>query len=192
MEQEIWKDVKGFEGYYQVSNMGRLKSFKRSSNGYILSNKNKNGDYLRCTLLEYGHNNGVTILLHRLVYETFVGEIPPKHDIDHIDSNRQNNKLSNLQCLDKKSHVAKTIKHNPNCLRGMINRNKHEQDGIIQLSLAGRFISMFSNAKEASRQTGVCARNISQVARGTEYKPGKVRSQAGGFKWEVAPLIGIE
>ena len=190
MEQEIWKDVKGFEGLYQVSNLGRLKSFKKYSSGYILSNKNQFGDYLRCVLRKEDYKK--TVLLHRLVYETFVGNIPPKHEIDHIDSNKQNNKLNNLQCLDKKRHIAKTIEHNPNCLRGMINRNKNEQDGIIQFTLAGRFISMFSNAKEASRQTGVCARNILQVAKGTEYKPGKVRSQAGGFKWEVAPLISIQ
>lgn len=190
MEQEVWKDIKGFEGLYQVSNLERLKSFKKYPLGYVLASKNQYGDYLRYVLKKEDCNK--TVLVHRLVYETFVGDIPPKHDIDHIDSNRQNNKLSNLQCLDKKSHVAKTIEHNPNCLQGMINRNKHEQDGIIQFSLAGRFISMFSNAKEASIQTGVCARNILQVAKGTEYKPGKVRSQAGGFKWEVAPLISIQ
>nr|WP_297167569.1 NUMOD4 motif-containing HNH endonuclease [uncultured Dysgonomonas sp.] len=190
MEQEIWKDVKGFEGLYQVSNFGKLKSFKKCSSGYILSNKNQFGDYLRYTLRKVDYKK--TVLLHRLVYETFVGSIPTKNEIDHIDSNRQNNKLSNLQCLDKKRHVAKTIEHNPDCIQGMISRNKHEQDGIIQLSLTGRFISMFSNAREASKATGICRRNILQVSRKDEYKPGKIRSQAGGYKWEVAPLISIQ
>ena len=43
--EEIWKDVDGWEGIYQISNMGRLKSFKKVKNGYVLSNKNKKGDY---------------------------------------------------------------------------------------------------------------------------------------------------
>lgn len=50
--REVWKDVKGFEGIYQISNKGRLKSFKRMKDGYILSTKNSKGDYLS-VVLEY-------------------------------------------------------------------------------------------------------------------------------------------
>lgn len=56
---------------------------------------------------------------------------------------------------------------------------------IKQLSLDGEFISIFANAKEASRATGVCARNILQMAAGVPFdKSGVIRKSAGGYKWE--------
>lgn len=48
--KEEWKWVNGFEGVYQISNLGRIKSFKRTDDGYILSNQNATGDYLRVVL----------------------------------------------------------------------------------------------------------------------------------------------
>lgn len=121
---EVWKDIKGFEGIYQISNMGRIISLK-SGTPYILSNKNSKGDYLSVIL---SHNNNKRyVRIHKLVYEAFIGEIPNylKYNIHHIDHNKQNNRYDNLILLSVKEHhlIHSTI--NPNIINGMVNYNKY-------------------------------------------------------------------
>jgi hypothetical protein len=178
--KEEWKDVKGFEGMYQISNYGRLKSFRRSSDGYITSQTNKKGDYLRVVLKETHPT-----YIHHLVAFHFIGERPDGHHIDHIDNNKQNNRLDNLQYLPRSIHVLKTIKENPSAIKGMNNYNRFIRPKVIvQLSMNGDVIAEFANSKEASDRTGVCQRNILQVAKKDEYRPGLIRKQAGGFIWK--------
>lgn len=73
MQEEIWKDVKGFEGIYMVSNKGRLLS-KAKGDLRILSTKNSKGDYIRVAFRT--KNKTKTFSLHKLVYEAFKGETP--------------------------------------------------------------------------------------------------------------------
>jgi len=185
-DKEIWMDVSNFIGIYQISNLGRLKSFKDDKNGVILSNKNSKGDYLRCVLSNKHIKK--TKLLHRLVYETFVSDIKKGYEIDHIDSNKQNNAIENLQCLSTKEHAKKTIIDYPNRCLAMNLYNKNRTRRVYQYTIDMVFVNSYYSAKEAFLKTGVCARNITQVASKTEYKPGLKRSQAGGFIWKYKKL----
>ena len=72
MITEIWKWIDGYERQYQISNYGRLKSFRKYKDGMIMSNTNKNGWYLTVNLFN-SENKRKTERIHRLVYETFVG-----------------------------------------------------------------------------------------------------------------------
>ena len=180
---EEWKWVKGFEGMYQISNMGRLKSFHRDKDGYILSNTNKDGWYLTSNLFD--KNKRKTKRIHVLVAEAFIGEIPRGYHVHHKDGNKQNNIVSNLEIIHPKAHRKKTEKEHPQIVTGMVDYNKFERPKRIQqFDMNGHFIAEYANGKIASMYTGVCARNILQVADGTEYKPGKVRKQAGGYVWK--------
>jgi hypothetical protein len=179
---EVWKDIPSFEGVYQVSNHGRLMSFKSNKAGLILSQKNSKGDYFRYVFKRNGMKK--TILIHRLTFEVFVHKIPNGFDIDHIDGNKQNNVISNLQCLNKRQHVSKTIKEKPNTIGTLNYFNKMRSNRVMQFSLNEDFIKEYSNAKAASIDTGICLRNIHQVASKEEYKLGKIRKQAGGFIWK--------
>lgn len=184
MSAEVWKNVAGFDGLYQVSTCGKVKSFKQSSKGRVLSSKNSKGGYLRCNLSM--DDKKFTVLIHRLVYLTFVGAIPKGMDIDHIDGDKQNNHLSNLQCISRKEHIKKTIIQNPNAIKGLIRHNQVTKiKAVEQWSIDGKFISEFPSFKIASMETGICERNIAQVANKEEYKPGKVRKQAGGYVWKL-------
>lgn len=179
---EEWKWVNGFEGIYQISNYGRLKSFKGNKYGTVLSNKNKNGDYFS-VILKCGVKKRCC-RIHELVMESFVGERPLNYHVHHKDGNKQNNSLNNLMYISIKEHYKKTISSKPNMLYGMINYNRNiKPKKILQYDLEGNFIARHINSKEASDNTGVCARNILQVANLDEYKPGKIRSQAGGYIW---------
>lgn len=107
---EVWKDIEGFEGLYQVSDHGRVKSMDRLvkySDGRIVkykskllkfdkSNENKRGQfYLRATLSK--ENKQKRLQVHRIVANHFIDKIKGKNIINHIDGNPENNHFSNLE-----------------------------------------------------------------------------------------------
>lgn len=74
----------------------------------------------------------------------------------------------------------------PQIITGICDYNKYERPKhILQYNMENHFIAEYANAKIASQLTGVCQRNILQVANKDEYKPGKIRTQAGGYIWKI-------
>ena len=186
--EEIWLDVIGFEGYYQISNFGRTKSFLKEEKGRILKDTNAKGGYFS-RVLKINKNNGLIEIkskrVHVLVAEHFIGSRPKGYHIHHKDGNKQNNRADNLEYISPIEHSILECSLNPSRITGMVNYNRFVRPTpIIQLSISGKFITIYPNAKEAGRKTGVCSRNIHQVASKTQYKPGRIRSQAGGYKWK--------
>jgi len=105
--EEKWSDIKGFGGDYQVSNLGRIKSFKQKKEKILKIQKYSNG-YNFITLSFNGEQKGY--LLHRLVIKSFVGDIPIGLDVNHKDGNKDNNCLNNLEVITKsenQKHAAK-------------------------------------------------------------------------------------
>ena len=99
---EIWKDIKGYEGLYQVSNMGRIKSLNYRNTGEegILRHSLDSYGYLKVTL----HKNGKQkyFRIHRLVAETFIPNVNNLPEVNHIDENKENNHVENLEWCDRK------------------------------------------------------------------------------------------
>lgn len=189
---EEWKDIPGFEGIYQVSSYGRLKSFKKDTAGKILSLVNKKGGYFSIVLEAKGAKIRYA-RMHVLVAEAFVPNPNNLPEVNHMDFNKQNTRADNLEWTTRKNNQSHARKHNPNIIKGMVNYNqKTRPSPIIQLSLDGEYIKMHLNGKEAALASGVCQRNILQVASGAEYKPGKKRIQAGGFNWLFAHTIDFD
>ena len=91
LDGEIWKDIDGYEGYYQVSNMGRVYSVK---NKMLLKQHLKRG-YLECVLCKNGERK--YIQAHRLVAITFIPNPDNLPQVNHKDENKQNNCVSNLE-----------------------------------------------------------------------------------------------
>ena len=105
-EVEIWKDVPGYEGLYQCSNLGRVKSIKRS---LIMAQYLNIEGYYQLSL----NNNKIQRLykVHQLVAMCFLNHIPNgvKVVVDHIDHNGSNNNVNNLQLLTNRENSSKRI-----------------------------------------------------------------------------------
>ncbi|MFA5409310.1 MAG: NUMOD4 motif-containing HNH endonuclease [Bacilli bacterium] len=189
---EEWKDVEGWEGVYQISSHGRLKSFKGCPSGRVLSNKNKTGDYFSVVLRRGRRGIRQSARIHQLVAAAFLKKPLNKTEINHKDGNKQNNRADNLEWVTRRENMLHARKHNPLIVEGMRLYNRYIRPKPVgQFSLTGELISVFNNCAEAGSLTGVCSRNIHQVAAQTEYKPGMVRRQAGGYKWGFCEVADI-
>lgn len=116
--KEIWKDIKGYEGIYKVSNFGRIKSLYIVSNLYkkkfykerILKPKKGKDNCLRIEL--WKNKKHKTILVHRLVATTFLENlIDTNMTVNHKDGNRLNNKVDNLEWLSRGDNIRYGFEH---------------------------------------------------------------------------------
>lgn len=165
--KEVWKDIKGYEGLYQVSNLGRVKSKRK-----IL--KLIDGEYLKVGLSKNGIQK--TIKVHRLVAEAFIPNYNNLPQVNHKDENKFNNKLDNLEWCSNRY----------NCNYG--NRNKkilkskeHTFKKIIQKDKLGNIIKEWKNIIEIQKNTNYNKHNIYKCCQG-KYK------YAYGYIWEYTSL----
>ena len=158
---ERWRDVAGYEGRYQVSDQGRVKSFKWNKERFLKPSMDKDG-YLLVTLCAGGKRK--TLKVHRLVCEAFHENPDNKPQVNHINEIKTDNRASNLEWC--------TCKQNVN--HG--SRNERVSKPVGQYSLDGKLIKLWPSTMEAERQAGFNHGNISQVANG-KYK------QAYGCIW---------
>lgn len=124
MKHEIWKDIPGYEGYYQVSNNGRVKSLDRdyvdsigrsySVLGKIKSTHKMNNDYFGVGLQNPLTKKSKTHLVHQLVAMAFLNHKPDGNNIvvDHIDNDKSNNTLGNLRLVTNRYNVSRSKKGN--------------------------------------------------------------------------------
>lgn len=172
---EKWKDINGYRGMYQVSNKGRVKSLERRvecGKGYrdlhskILKPNNSDG-YLFVVL--HKGNKRKQYYIHRLVALHFIDNTKNKPTINHIDGDKKNNKLVNLEWSSYSENTRHAYDTNLNT------RN----NPVRQLDLKGGLINEFSSTREAERETGILQSSISRVCTG-----GRGRKTAGGYRWE--------
>jgi hypothetical protein len=107
--EEIWKDIAGYEGQYQVSNFGNVKS-KKYNKEKLLNGSISNKGYIQFTLSWAEKNKYNVYLAHQLIAMAFLGHIPCGHKlvIDHINDNILDNRLENLQIVTNRYNTCKT------------------------------------------------------------------------------------
>ena len=201
--QEIWKDIKNYEGLYQVSNLGRIKSLNRYSyNSVGKYNKKIFERILKQAIAKPGYyvinltKNGKqkTYRIHRLVAETFIPNPNNYPMINHIDCNKLNNKVENLEWCTHTHNMQEAARNglmNYDNLKRWNNKFGKEHNRskkVYQIDKnTNKIIQMFYGIAEASRATGINETNISACCNHKiNSKNGKkwTTKTAGGYKWE--------
>ena len=165
---EIWRPIKGYEGLYEVSNLGRIKSLVNNKGQYrekILNPIIGHG-YYRVILCKNGIKKNYSV--HRLVAEAFLPNTDNLPQINHKDENKSNNNVNNLEWCDAKY----------NCNYGTRNERKAKsrQIPILQYTLDGEFVREWESAKQAEIEGGFSSAHICNVLKGK-------RPHHKNFKW---------
>lgn len=194
---EVWKPIKGFENEYEISNYGNLRSIKQKNSKIIKGYIEKNG-YIHVVLTKMKNGKNVkrrSTRIHRLVAETFIPNPNKYPEINHIDMIKTNNKVSNLEWCTRKHNQCEAIKYKPNIINHLIDYNKYKKSKrIVQFDKKGDYMAIYPNAKMAEKITGICSRNILQVANREPFNSkGNIRKSAGGYIWRFeSEVVGIE
>lgn len=163
MINEEWKDIEKYEGLYQVSTLGNIKNTR---SGNILIPQDCRG-YLRVKL----HKNGDfdNKLVHRLVAETFIPNLENKQQVNHIDENKTNNRVDNLEWVTRKENC------NYGTRNERISKSKYKP---VQCSNGIIYDSMLS----ASQKLNIPPAHISRVCRG-------LRKSTRGYSFKYLEVV---
>jgi len=175
---EIWKDIKGYESLYEISNLGRIKALSRrvrfgsqwrNTETKILHPRRKGKVNPYLTIILYNSNRKAkTFHVHRLVAQHFVEGFFDGAEVNHIDGNKQNNICTNLEWCTR----SYNIKHS----YYILGQHRMRGKAVLQLTLKNKPICFYQSAVEASNVTGICKSCITNCAIGKQ-------SHAGQYKW---------
>ena len=150
MQEEIWKDVIGFEGLYEVSTLGRVKS-TRYNKEVILKNGTSR-EYFNVTLQVKGHKK--TFKVHQLVAMTFLNHKPNRTQdlvIDHINDNPLDNRLENLQVVTSRENVWKKQIKKSSKYRGVCwHKSTNKWRAKISVKYKTYWLGIFDTEEQAS------------------------------------------
>lgn len=182
--KEIWKDIPGFEGWYQASNIGRIRSVDRYvnykttgqaiRNGKILSPKTSTKGYLEVTLLVNGKYHFKRV--HRLVALTFIPNPNNFPQINHINENKQDNRIENLEwCTPRQNSEAYTTQRNT----------------VYQYDLQGKLIKVWHSLTRAAESIGGDKTGIEHCCKG-RLSDGRSKKIYLGYIWSYKLLSAPE
>lgn len=182
---ETWRDIEELNGKYEISSYGRLRN---KTNKVVLKPRKNYKGYLDIKIC------GKTKLLHRLVAQTFISNPDNKPQVNHIDEDKTNNHVDNLEWVTAKENsnwgtrndrrVMNTDYRKRNSSYGYVHRldnvdwdnvNKDKKIAVVGKNVNGNE-SLFKSIREASRATGASSGHISECINGK-------RKSAGGYIW---------
>lgn len=173
---EIWKPIKEYEGLYEVSSFGNIKSLVKSHyNGHhfvvygertLKKSKDKDG-YLRVCLCK--NNKKSSCIVHRLVAEAFIPNTYNLPHINHKDEIKTNNCVENLEWCDNKYNDNYGDRNNK--ISNAVSKS------VLQFDLNGNLIKKWKGARQVQKELGFFSSNISKACKGELIT-------AYGYKWE--------
>jgi hypothetical protein len=177
MNLNILFDIEGYEGMYSITNDGKIYSWKNCKDGNpkeIKQSKKKNG-YLQVKLFKNSLRK--YYITHRLVAKTFIKNPNNKPEVNHIDGNKQNNDISNLEWVtssENQKHAFKIGKQK--AIKDIDNKQSIK---IRQLDLDGNLVYLWDSINQVKREIGFNTFGIIKCC-----KKEKRYKTAYGYKWE--------
>lgn len=172
---EIWKEIEGYNGFYSVSNYGRVKSNGGNCGSCIrkekiLSQSKTRDGYMKVRLMH--KNKDKTMRVHRLVANAFIENPYNKETVNHIDGNKENNNVNNLEWSNRSEQLIHAYKNKlKESQKGCTNKNSKLTEYQIK-EIRNTYIR---NSKEfgtvaLSKKYGVTDRVIGLIVRNLSYK----------------------
>ena len=159
METEIWKDIEGYEGHYQVSDKGRIKSVKFGKEIFLKPGQCRG--YLHVGLSK--NNKMKTCYIHRLVAQAFLPNPQNLPQINHKNEDKTDNKVKNLEwCYVKYNSNYGT--RNQRISKKMTNGKLSKP--VLQYTKTGKFVKKWKSVMDVERNLGYDHQNISACCRG--------------------------
>ena len=162
--KEIWKDIPNYEGLYQASNLGRIRNARTN-----LIRKNVKSFGLYYTIILNVNGKQHLHLVHRLIAQTFIPNPDNKKEINHIDGNKHNNKIDNLEWVTRKENAIHSIKNGlqtkeqlAKAVKSMI---RSTQKPILQIK-NGKVVAKYKSVREASRTIHCSPAGLSRCLNG--------------------------
>lgn len=182
--QEIWKDIKNYEGLYKISNFGNVKSLPRKrtiKNERLLNYTINNKGYKVITLCK--NSKPKMFLIHRLVAMAFIPNLNNKPFVNHKDSNPLNNCASNLEWCTQKENLKyswdygnnykyrKNIEENTKIrIERYKNNIERCSKKVFQYTLSGKYLMEYNSITEASQKNNINLKHISNCCNGKRKK----------------------
>ena len=166
---ETWRAIAGYEGLYEVSDLGRVKSLKHGKEKILKPWKTNNG-YLHVIIFKDGHRKQT--LVHRIVAEAFIPNPNNLTTVNHKDEVKTNNTVTNLEWMSMKDNL------NYGTRNKRITESLSKQVQMFDKS-TGELLATFPSTNEAGRVTGINQSNISECCNGK-------RKSACGYIWRYS------
>ena len=196
--EEIWKPIINYEGYYEVSNYGNVRSINRTiidKNGIKLNYKSiklkpttNKGGYLQVGLSKNSKTNSYCV--HQLEALAFIHNFENKPTVNHKDGIKINNYVDNLEWATKSEQAIHSLKHNlrkmPNSWIGKFGSKHGASKKVIQYTKDNMFVANYDSIIEAGNINNIDPCLISGVCRGR-------KRTAGGYIWKynVQELVAV-
>ena len=155
---EEWKNIDGLNGEYQISNKGNIKH----NNRILKSHKDRDG-YLIINI--YYDKRFNSFKIHRLVAKTFIPNPNNLPQVNHIDCNKQNNNVENLEWCTLQDNISHAVRNKLLKNRDYSKRYKK----VNQYDLNGNLIKTWNSIKEAGNELGICTSTITKVCKKKPY-----------------------
>ena len=167
--KEIWKDIPGYEGIYQVSNNGNVVSLNAYGHNIKRALKQRLNYYGYSTVVLNHNKKSKYVGVHILVAKTFIPNPEHKPQVNHIDGNKTNNNVNNLEwvtCKENIQHAIRTGLSNPKGYKGIYGKDHAASKPVLQYDIHGNFIKKWGSRIEAARHYNVNSCLISNCIAG--------------------------